>query len=389
MSKNPEISTDPNVVITYHETLTDSQTGANPKPSPYCNLNPGTQTLYVRAHFTGSSACYTNTTLQLVINPIPLPNPVITDYELCDYNNSPDGIEVFNLGTKSSEIANGQTGVTVSYYATLADAQNQVSPLPNLYSNTSNPQQIWINIRDNATGCNTTGSFNLVVNPLPVVTVAPDLNECGIGSSTTAEFDLTVNEGTVTNGVTGLAVTYYTTLAAAQNGSPFIVNPSAYIGTDNEVVYIRVENVATTCYATTTQLLRVTQGPVANTPLPLHYCDPNNDGFGVFDLDSTIAEITGSPFPIPGVSVTFHETLTDSQTGANPKPSPYYNITVNTQTIYVRVFYTLTGCANYVSLQLIVDPTPEATDPDAYELCDYTGAAGFETFDLTTTISDI
>ena len=67
----------------------------------------------------------------------------------------------------------------------------------------------------------------------------------------------------------------------------------------------------------------------------------------------------------------------------------YENINPWTQTIYVRVFYTLTGCANYVQLQLIVDPTPEATDPDDYDLCDYTGQVGFESFDLTTTVPQI
>ncbi|MEO7173456.1 MAG: hypothetical protein ABIW86_11650, partial [Flavobacterium sp.] len=327
------------------------------------------------------------------VNPIPLPNPVITDYELCDYNNPGDGIEVFNLGTKSVEIANGQTGVTVSYYASLANAQTQTSPLPNLYPNTiSNPQQIWINIRNNATGCNTTGSFNLVVNPLPAVTTPPTLFECSNGSSPTAEFDLTINEGTVTGGFGGMIVTYYHTQLGAdtENNADQIPDPSAYTGTDNEIVYIRVENIATGCYATTTQLLRVTQGPVAITPQALHYCDPNNDGFGVFDLTSTIYEIAGGGPPLPsGVSVTFHETPTDALLGANPKPSPYTNIHINTQTIYVRVFYTLTGCANYVELQLIVDPTPVATEPDDYELCDYTGAADYETFDLTTVIPQV
>ena len=151
---------------------------------------------------------------------------------------------------------------------------------------------------------------------------------------------------------------------------------------------MRVENTATGCYATTTQLLRVTQGPVAITPQPLHYCDPNNDGFGVFDLDSTINEISGGILP-PGVSVTFHETPTDALLGANPIASPYTNIHINTQTIYVRVYYTLTGCANYVELQLIINPTPVATEPAAYELCDYRGAVGYETFDLNTRIPEI
>ncbi|MBM6497873.1 hypothetical protein H9X54_000910, partial [Flavobacterium macrobrachii] len=139
---------------------------------------------------------------QLKINSLPLPNPVITDYELCDYNSSGDEEEVFVLNTKTAEIANGQTGVTVTYYETQADAQNQVNSLPNNYTNTSNPQQIWINIRDNATGCNTVGSFNLVVNPLPLTAVPLPIFQCSNGAVTTATFDLTVNESVTTAGAT-------------------------------------------------------------------------------------------------------------------------------------------------------------------------------------------
>ncbi|MFN3969694.1 MAG: hypothetical protein ACK4HO_12380, partial [Flavobacterium sp.] len=382
----------PNIVVTFHETLTNSQTGANAIVSPYCNIDPGLQTIYVRAYNNGSPACYSNTTFNLIINPLPLANPVITDYELCDYNNPGDGVEVFTLNTKDAEIANGQTNVTISYYLTQGDAETQTSPLPNLYSNISNPQEIWINISNNTSGCNTVSSFNLVVNPVPPATTPDTIFQCSNGVTNQAMFDLTINEGVVTNGnVSGLTLTYYTSLLDAQNenSANSIQDPLAYLGTDNEIVYIRVEDDATGCYAITTQLLRVTQGPLAVTPQALHYCDPNNDGFGVFDLESASIEIMGGS-AVAGVSVSYYETDTDALIGAAPSlTSPYENINPWTQTIYVRVFYTLTGCANYVQLQLIVDPTPEATEPDDYELCDYTGQTGFESFDLTTTVPQI
>ncbi|NMH23667.1 hypothetical protein, partial [Flavobacterium solisilvae] len=63
-----------------------------------------------------------------------------------------------------------------------------------------------------------------------------------------------------------------------------ITPATAYLGNDNEIIHVRVQNIATGCYSTTTQLLRVTQGPTAVTPTPLERCDPNNDGFEVFDL---------------------------------------------------------------------------------------------------------
>ncbi|MFN3755301.1 hypothetical protein, partial [Flavobacterium sp.] len=362
--KIPEINGgDPNIVVEFYET--DTSGAAIPLTVNYCNLTTGVgiQTIYVRAYTVGSPACFSTTTFNLVVNPIPMANPVIADYELCDYDNPGDETEVFTLNSMDAEIANGQNNVTISYYLTQGDAQTQTSPLPNSYPNISNPQQIWINIRNNTTGCFSVSSFNLVVNPIPPAIAPEPLFECSNGLTNQAEFDLTINEGVVTgNNTSGLTITYYNTLLDAQNEvtANAIQDPLAYTGTDNEIVYIRVEDNATGCYATTTQLLRVTQGPIAVTPQALHYCDPNNDGFGFFDLESTRIEIMGGS-AVAGVSVSFYETETDALIGAAPSlTSPYENINPWTQTIYVRVFYTLTGCANYVELQLIVDPTPEA-----------------------------
>ncbi|MBF6639872.1 hypothetical protein IVB69_00120, partial [Flavobacterium sp. J49] len=72
---------------------------------------------------------------------------------------------------------------------------------------------------------------------------------------------------------------------------------------------------------------------------------------------SATTQIAGGVWPLTGVSISYYETQTDALIGAAPSlTSPYENINPWTQTIYVRVYYTLTGCANYVQLQLIVDP---------------------------------
>jgi hypothetical protein len=51
--------------ITFYETLTDAETGISPIASPYTNINPATQIIYVRAENIGTG-CYTTTTLQLI-----------------------------------------------------------------------------------------------------------------------------------------------------------------------------------------------------------------------------------------------------------------------------------------------------------------------------------
>jgi len=374
---------DPNITVEFFETSTSGSAIA----SPYCNIDPGLQTIYVRAYNNGSPACFSTTTFNLIVNPLPLANPVISNYELCDYTNPGDGVEIFTLNSKDAEIANGQGNVSIAYYESLSDAQTQTGALPNLYPNISSPQEIWIVITNTVTGCNSISSFFLVVNPLPVAVTPDPIFQCSNGVSNQAIFDLTVNETVSTGGAGGVVVTYHNSLAEAQNELGAL-DALSYLGTDNETVYIRIENITTGCFSITTQLLRVTQGPLALTPPALHYCDPNNDGFGVFNLEDATLAIQGGSAQT-GVSVTYHETPTDALIGGNPLTSPYENINDWNQTIYVRVFYTLTGCANYVELELIVDPTPEATEPDDYELCDYTGAVGFESFDLTTTVPQI
>src|SRR5690606_23863022 len=112
------------------------------------------------------------------------------------------------------------------------------------------------------------------VEPLPIF-------ECSNGNVTTATFDLTVNESVITAGIPSMTVSYYNSLVDAQTMQSAITPPTAYFGNDNETIYVRVQNTATGCYSTTTQLLRVTQGPTAITPVPLERCAPNNDGFEV------------------------------------------------------------------------------------------------------------
>jgi large repetitive protein len=197
-----------------------------------------------------------------------------------------------------------------------------------------------------------------------------------------APFNLTLNNPLVTGGASGYTVSYHETQAQADDLTSATL-PTPYIGTDGQIVIVRVINNATGCYTTTTLQLNVTQGPVANTPTPLTYCDPNNDGFGEFNLADALNDISGGPTPT-GVNITFHETPEDAQLGTNPITDvPYNNIVEDQQTIYVAVSYDLTGCANYTELTLIVNPTPEIVAPaNPLAECD-DDTDGFTQFDLT------
>ena len=376
-TKDSEITTVSGLTITYHLTLTDAQTGFNPQTqNPYCNINSAfTQVLYVRVIDPLAPACYSTTTLQLIVNPKPLVNPNVTNYELCDINTPGDGFEQFNLPTKTTQIINGQSSMVVSYYLTQANATNQVSPLPSLYTNVvANTQTIWYNIKNTVTGCTSVGPLNLVVNPLPVITVNSPTVCQGAAATVTATPALAGSYSyvwTVPNSVLnpGNVANFTTTVAG--------------------VYSVIATNSVTGCVgASASGTVTLITAPTISTPSNYIVCDDNNDGVScMFLLGSKDVEIS----TVPGIQISYHLTPTDAQTGSNalPKNSPYCNIT-NPQTIYIRVFDPAApACSSYTTMQLIVNPKPIAHLPNDYHLCDANASLSITeaTFNLTTVVT--
>ncbi|MEH6537162.1 MAG: choice-of-anchor L domain-containing protein, partial [Psychroserpens sp.] len=296
-----------NMTVTYHETQADAYNGVNTQASPYSNISPNSQTLFVRLEG-DNSGCYDTVELVLLVNPIPSVG-TISNYELCDSNIPGDEIEIFDLSTRDAEASIGQTGVTVSYHETQADAEDGVNPLLNLYNNTSNPQTIFVSITNTTSNCTNVGSFNLIVNPIPALVAPTALEVCDDGTPDgITSIDLTLKNVEVTGNNSDYSVSYHLTQGDADsNANPL---PIPYTNTVNgQIIIVRVQDINTGCYDTTTLELIVEQAPIANTPTPLTYCDPDSDGFGVFDLMSKDIEITGGD---PSLSVSYHETMADA-----------------------------------------------------------------------------
>ncbi|TRV25673.1 MAG: hypothetical protein EWV88_07515, partial [Microcystis wesenbergii Mw_MB_S_20031200_S109D] len=170
-TKIPEITSSSSVSVTFHLTLTDSQTGFNPIPSnvPFCNNDYDQQTIYIRVFDPAAPACPTLTTLSLVV----VPKPVATtplDYHKCDDNT--DGIAVFNLNTVVNPQVLGSLAAsqhTVTYYASQADALVPQNALTGTNAFASASTTLWIRVQNNTTGCFDVVSVNLVVDPLPLL----------------------------------------------------------------------------------------------------------------------------------------------------------------------------------------------------------------------------
>lgn len=133
--------------------------------------------------------------------------------------------------------------------------------------------------------------------------------------------------------------------------------------------------------------IEIIQAPIPNQPAPLETCETDNSGHGIFNLDASIAFALGGQ---SNAAATIHETLTDAQFGANAiqNTTAYNNVNANTQTLYIRLYSTVTDCYNIVALTLIVHPRPQATTPADYAICD-DNTDGFGVFNLSTKTGEI
>jgi hypothetical protein len=105
-SIDPEVSTDPDVVITYHTSQADADNGAGALTSPYSSSG---ETIFVRAENTASN-CYDTTSFNLVVNVVPLAtfDPQF-DYAVC-----PNATVPVSIGIVPSNFT--EADVTITWF---------------------------------------------------------------------------------------------------------------------------------------------------------------------------------------------------------------------------------------------------------------------------------
>ena len=390
LSGEEAIGNQTGLTVSYHETEQAAQDGTDAIGIPE-SYTAATGSVYIRVTYANAQAnCPTVVVLPITVFPNPIAG-TIQDIITCDLNNSPDGQEVFDLSSRIAQASTNPTDV-VTFYNSNADAQVDRNRINNItgYTNTTPTETIWVRVTSNV-GCIGIGSFRIIVNPLPVVN--PNLTpfyECeNTPGSAEADFNFTEITPVVTQGAGGYAVTYYTTQADADSGTATPLE-SPYTSV-TATIYARLVDTRTQCVSTTPVQLEVQGPPVVLQQQPLQECDPNNDEVTTFNLQPTLDAIADT---VGGVTVTIHETRDDAFYfgGRNPivNTTEYTNVfaltTNGVQTLYIRVQSSTTDCFSIATLQLIVNPVPEATEPtEPYAICDNgdNDNDGIGVFDLT------
>ncbi|WP_417200036.1 T9SS type B sorting domain-containing protein [Bizionia sp.] len=323
------------------------------------------QTIYVYAETGTTPNCFAENSFDVTINPTPLVDDPADVTECVTYTLPAltNGAYYTGAGGTGTVLMAGQsitTTQTIYVYA-------ETGTTPN---------------------CSAENDFVVTINPLPTIIAPAPLFACddNVPDGMT-EIDLTVTNNEITGNNPNYIVTYYNSAADAIAGTPQVTpSATAYIGTDGEIVHVRVEDATTGCFDTTTLTLNVVSAPAANTPADLHYCDPDNDGLGTFDLSGIAAQVTTDP----ALEVTFHLTQQNAIDDVLPLGTTLSNLLG--QIIYIRVDYAgaTTDCPTIVQLLLVVDETPVIDENlDPIELCDDAVADGLTEFDLTIRNADV
>ncbi len=352
----------------------------------------GTYRVEVTVDLNGN-ACVETDEVVVVLNTEEPINP-ISDYILCD-DISSDGTEIFDLTTKNTEVINNIpfTNYSFSYHLSDADARNNANSVTGNFSNTTNPQTIYVRIQDLDSGCYGFTTFNLIVSPVPNITDPIPLEVCD--SDTVPDgytiIDLTQKDAEITSGQSNLVVSYHYSAVDASNGVNPIPIPYVNTNTPTETVYVRVINTQTGCVNTSSLTINMTTSPIVNRDTQyIDACDTDHDGSADFNLTQVINDVLMGLDPTT-VTITFHETLPDAQSGINPVADEtnyqYQNALLEpgSTRLYIRIEDNNTGCASIVPLEPHTNLLLTGTDTGDFALCD-TNDDENDTlnFDLTT-----
>ncbi|OUR96102.1 hypothetical protein A9Q86_16635 [Flavobacteriales bacterium 33_180_T64] len=339
------------------------------------------QTLYITLT---SPTCQETAEFNLIINPI-IEFEAIENQMVCDTDQ--DGFTSIDLSNYDTLITDGQTGFTVIYFASEADANSNVNSLATTYTNTSNPQIFYTRITSNSTSCTDINGFEIEVFPAPLSNQSSDIIICDDDQDGISVVNLNSKIPELVDDTTNRIITFYNTLTDANSSNNPIPFSTAY-SASTETIFARIENTITGCHTTESFEIIVNTLPIINPISIYKFCEVGDDGFGEFTFVTQDAEILNSQ---TGKEVFYFENALDAENNTNAidKDNIYVN-TSNPQTIFVRVEnITDPSCYSTSSFQIQVGTNPVFNEPTDIFICDDITNDGSVTFDFNVQLSEI
>lgn len=219
----------------------------------YTNItNP--QTIVIQILNTATT-CFDTVELELNVD-VP-PTLSSGTFQICDNID-----DEFDLSTITSDIIGAQNNVNIEFYESETNAETQADVLTNIYNYTSNLTTLWARANFIGSNCFNIESFNIQINPLPIVNTIQNLSSCDDDYDLIQNFDLSTQTSIIlgSQNPANYTVTYYETQNDADNDTNPITNTSVLSANGTEY-FIRIENNSTNCFNTTSFLTLVNRKP--------------------------------------------------------------------------------------------------------------------------------
>ncbi|MHA3787011.1 hypothetical protein ACX0HA_02280, partial [Flavobacterium hauense] len=363
----PQINADQvNNTINFYATLANAVDGVNPLGNIISNMsNP--QQIFARVvdNLTG---CFTITDFTLRVYPVPDVDVTASQSLICPGQN----VSITFTGTPNASFdytVNGgspQTGLLDGTGTFLINpvlsADTTFALLSASIINSSGVVVCTQTISDSVTvTVSNPGSVTAATNS-PVC--AGENGAIDLNGPANASVDYTIEGNTAVQ-----------TIVLDASGQAIITLPALTTDTDFTIISV-TDAVAPFCTVTVNyqDTIIVNPAPQVIAPQPMEQCAP---GFGIFNLDSNNATISGGN---ANYVVTYHLNALDAQNDVAHLTSPYQSIASN-QTVYVRVESSFNAaCANYTILDLITIQAPVVNPATPLEACadNFDGRAYFD-----------
>ncbi|MFN8318494.1 MAG: PKD-like domain-containing protein [Saprospiraceae bacterium] len=370
--------------ITYHVSASDANAGIGAIPNPTTYTGNNGQEIWVR--LTGVNGCYAVQSIILTVNPLPVASisgdlvlcagesttltasgggtyswsnmaitqaitvspaanttytVVVTDGNGCTDSESVtvivNPLPVAVITPSSATICNGASA-TLTATGGSSYAWSNMAVTPSITVSPASTTSYTVTVTD-ANGCTDSESATINVNPNPTFAVGEPLalNACeSVQGGGVGTFNLN-NAVPTTSGT----ITFHVSQSDAAAGTGDIANAATYTGVDNQVVWVRVEDV-NGCYAVASFALNTWTLPTAGISGDLEICAG----------ESTTLTASG------GTSYLWSTMANTSSITVSPAVNTNYSVVVTDAN----------GCSNSTSATVIVNPLPIATISASDEL---------------------
>ena len=346
-----------NFKFTFHNTLAEAQTGANPQPKIFTLF--GNKKYFVRVESLFDATCFRTSILNLTL----ISNSLVTStVEICDANN--DGVESnFQLSALNFQLFNAPINGAIHYFLSATDAANNVNEVTK--TDITAGTQFYVNYQS-STCSQIFGPISVSFRASPVVNspITYQFSTCDFSYDLTEPFEYEAILGPLVTSETNVNLTFYRSYQAAVSGSGGSLTD---IIEGTYQVFVRVQFPGG-CFSIATVNMDVTFTKVLAKDKSFYICFNGTEDISV-NLDTYSPEmLLQSPI---GITVGYFASAANAELDQNPIPTQQIFTTdgnLVTKSFYVR-FTDSTGC--YAVKKITFSLVHVIINKTQFEVCDF------------------